>query len=171
MLKTPIDKAFVLVYTRSWWFKVEESGVFYGEYLHTIDKKNRLIVPAKFREGVGDSGTEKFYITRGLDACLFMFAENEWKVQEGKFKTMPFTKRDTRRFNRLFFSGAVEAIPDKQWRILIPDYLKEYAGLTEKVMIIGVSNRVEIWDKDKWDEFYNSSKQDYEDIAEGLIDL
>ena len=150
---------------------MEGSGVFYGEYLHSLDKKNRLIVPARFRDAIGESGVESLYITRGLDECLFIFPETEWKMQENKFKTLSFTKKEVRKFNRLFFSGAVPTVPDKQWRILVPDYLKDYAKLTKEIMIIGVSNRIEVWDKSKWDEFYNTSKQNYEDIAEDLIEF
>jgi len=145
--------------------------VFYGEFIHSLDKKSRMIIPARFRDSIKDSGIEKFYITRGLDKCLFMFPESEWETQENKFKAMPFTKKEVRRFKRLFFSGAVESAPDKQWRILIPDYLRDYANLTKNIVIIGVSNRIEIWDKNEWQEFYKSSKQDYEEIAEKLIDF
>ncbi len=145
--------------------------MFYGEYEHTLDVKNRLIIPARFRDAVEESCIEKFYITRGLDECLFMFADSEWKLQENKFKTMSFTKREVRKFRRLFFSGASEAVPDKQWRILVPDYLKQYAGLNKDIMIIGVSNRIEIWAKDKWKNFYKTSKENYEDIAENLLDV
>lgn len=144
--------------------------MFYGEYLHTLDKKNRLIIPSRFRDVIQDTGIEKLYITRGLDTCLFMFAEDEWKLQENKFKEMPFMKSEVRKFKRLFFSGAVEVVPDKQWRILIPDYLKEYAELSKHIVIAGLSNRAEIWDKNKWEEFYKSSKQHYEEIAEKLIE-
>jgi MraZ protein len=150
---------------------VEVSGVFYGEYLHNLDKKNRLIVPAKFRDVIGEKGIEKFYINRGLDECLFMFPESEWKAQESRFREMSFTKSEVRKFSRLFFAGAVEVVPDKQWRILIPDYLKEYANLSRNIMVIGVSSRIEIWDKQKWEEFYKYSKQNYEEIAERLIDV
>ncbi|MFC1549146.1 division/cell wall cluster transcriptional repressor MraZ [Candidatus Omnitrophota bacterium] len=142
--------------------------MFYGEYSHSLDRKSRLIIPARFREIIAEKGIERFYINRGLDECLFMFPESEWKAQEAKFKEMSFTKREVRKFSRLFFAGAVEVVPDKQWRILIPDYLKEYAQLARNVMILGVSNRIEIWDKKKWQEFYKSTKQNYEDIAERL---
>ena len=145
--------------------------MFYGEYLHTLDKKNRLIIPSRFRDVIAEMCIEKFYVTRGLDECLFMFAESEWKAQENKFKAMPFTKREVRKFKRLFFSGAVEVIPDKQWRILIPDYLREYAKLSKNIMVIGISNRIEIWDRGKWQDFYKSSKQDYEEISERLIEF
>jgi len=145
--------------------------MFYGEYLHTLDKKNRLIIPARFRDPITEMSIEKLFLTRGLDECLFMFSESEWRTQENKFRTMPFTKKDARKFQRQFFGGAIEAVPDKQWRILVPDYLKEYAKLSRNVMIIGVSNRIEIWDKNKWEDFYRSSKQDYEDIAEDLVEF
>ncbi|MBD3426223.1 MAG: division/cell wall cluster transcriptional repressor MraZ [Candidatus Omnitrophica bacterium] len=145
--------------------------MFYGEYLHNLDKKNRLIIPARFRDVITEKGIEKFYINRGLDQCLFMFPESEWKTQENRFKEMSFTKSEVRKFSRMFFAGACEAVPDKQWRILIPDYLKEYAALSRSVMIVGVSSRIEIWDKGKWEEFYSSSKQNYEEIAERLIDI
>ena len=143
--------------------------MFYGEYEHYLDKKGRLILPAKFRETAKANYIEKFYITRGLDNCLFMFTEDEWKTQEANFKSMPFTKSQSRKFNRLYFSGAQEVIFDKQGRILIPRYLKEFAGIKRDVMIIGVSNRIEIWDLEKWKEFYNTEKGFFEKIAEDLI--
>ena len=144
--------------------------MFYGEYLHSIDRKGRLILPAKFREVAKANFMEKFFITRGLDKCLFMFSEEEWKAQENKFKAIPFTKQQSRTFNRLYFSGAVEIIPDKQGRILIPQYLKDFAEIKRDVMIVGVSNRIEIWAKDKWQEFYGSSRESFEEIAEKLMD-
>ena len=143
--------------------------MFYGEHEHSLDSKGRLILPAKFREAAKASYIEKFYITRGLDNCLFMFPEEEWKAQETKFKSISFTKSQARKFNRLYFSGAQEAVFDKQGRILIPRYLKDYAGIKRDVMIIGVSNRIEIWDIDKWKEFYNGEKGSFERIAEDLI--
>lgn len=145
--------------------------MFYGEYEHKLDKKGRIIIPAKFREISRENYIEKFYITRGMDVCLFMFSEEEWKTQEAKFKNMPFTKKDARRFNRLFFSGVYEAIPDKQGRILLPSYLKNYAEIKKEIVLIGVSNRIEIWSKEKWIEFYEASKQSFEDIAEKLMDI
>ena len=145
--------------------------MFYGEYEHSLDNKGRIIIPSKFRGVIKDNYVEKFFVTRGLDTCLFMFTESEWTQQESKFKTMPFTKRQTRQFNRLFFSGAVDLIPDKQGRILIPKYLTDYALIKKEILIIGVSNRVEIWAKDKWNEFYNNTKDSYEEIAENLMEL
>jgi len=145
--------------------------MFYGEFEHSIDRKGRLILPAKFREAAKNQFVEKFFITRGLDKCLFMFAEEEWRSQENKFKTMSFTKQQSRIFNRLLFSGAVEIVSDKQGRILVPQYLKDFAAIKRDVLIVGVSNRIEIWAKDSWRDFYASSRQSFEEIAEKLMDV
>lgn len=144
--------------------------MFYGEHEHTIDRKGRLIIPSKFREVFKEHYIDKFYVTRGLDGCLFVFTEDEWKNQESKFKNMSFTKKEARRFNRFYFSGAVDLTCDKQGRILIPQYLKDYAAIKRDVMIVGVSNRMEIWSKDRWKDFYDSTKDTFEDIAEKLIE-
>ncbi len=145
--------------------------MFYGEFEHSIDRKGRLILPAKFREVAKNQFVEKFFVTRGLDKCLFMFSEEEWRSQENKFKTMSFTKQQSRTFNRLLFSGAVEVGFDKQGRILLPLYLKDFAEIKRDVMIVGVSNRIEIWAKDKWHDFYANSRQSFEEIAEKLMDV
>jgi len=144
--------------------------MFYGEYLHSIDRKGRLILPAKFREVAKAHFIEKFFVTRGLDGCLFMLSEEEWKTQENKFKSIPFTKGESRKFNRLYFSGAAEVDFDTQGRILLPQYLKDFAQIKKDVVIAGIANRIEIWAKDKWDEFYKNSKQSFEEIAEKLMD-
>ena len=145
--------------------------MFYGEYEHRLDKKGRIIIPSKLRDSSKENYVEKFFITRGLDCCLFMFPEEEWKTQESKFKSLSFTKRETRKFNRLFFSGAVEIIPDKQGRIMIPAYLKSYADIKKEIVLIGVSSRIEIRSKEKWEGFYKETKDSFEDVAEKLIDL
>ena len=144
--------------------------MFYGEYAHSIDSKGRLILPSRLREAAKGNFIEKFYITRGLDKCLFMFAEEEWRAQESKFKVISFTKQQSRTFNRLYFSGAVEVLPDKQGRILVPQYLKDFAEIKKDVVIVGVSNRVEIWAQEKWQKFYGSWRQSFEEIAEKLIE-
>ena len=144
--------------------------MFYGEHEHTLDRKGRLIIPSKFREVAQANYVEKFFVTRGLDKCLFFFTEEEWKSQEAKFKSLSFTKSEARRFNRLYFSGACELTVDKQGRVLIPKYLKDFAGIRHDVIVIGVSNRIEIWAKDKWKEFYEASKDSFEETAENLID-
>ena len=143
--------------------------MFYGEYEHTIDKKGRLIIPSKFREFLKEYDLEKLYITRGLDKCLFVFTESEWKSQESKFKSISFTKSEARKFNRFYFAGAVQIECDRQGTILIPKYLKDYAGIKRDVMIIGVSNRIEVWSKDAWHQYYDDAKGSFEDIAEKLM--
>ena len=122
--------------------------MFYGEHEHSIDRKGRLIIPSKFREVSKDHYVERFFVTRGLDSCLFVFTEDEWRKQESKFKSVSFTKTESRKFNRLYFSGASEIECDKQGRILIPKYLKDYAAIKRDVMIIGVSNRIEVWSRE-----------------------
>lgn len=143
--------------------------MFYGEHEHTIDNKGRLIIPSKFRESLKEYDIEKLYITRGLDKCLFIFTESEWKTQESKFRGVPFTKSESRKFNRLYFSGATQLEFDKQGRILIPKYLKDFAAIKRDVMIIGVSNRIEIWARELWQEYYSTSKESFEEIAEKLM--
>ena len=144
--------------------------MFYGEYEHSLDRKGRLILPAKFRQTAKENYIERFYITRGLDKCLFMFTEEEWKLQEQRFKALPFTKAEARRFNRLYFSGASEIVIDRQGRILLPKYLKGYAEIERQVFIVGVANRIEIWSQKNWKEFYEKTHTSFEDIAEKLIE-
>jgi MraZ protein len=144
--------------------------MFYGEFFHSIDRKGRLILPSKFREAAKANFIEKFFVTRGLDKCLFMFSEEEWRSQETKFKSMPFTKQESRVFNRIYFSGAVDVVPDRQGRILLPQFQKDYAQIKKEVVIVGVSNRIEIWGAESWKEFYGSWKQSFEEIAEKLVE-
>jgi MraZ protein len=143
--------------------------MFYGEYEHAIDKKGRLIIPSKFRDALKEYSIEKLYITRGLDKCLFLFTETEWRSQESKFRTISFTKSESRKFNRLYFSGAGDLEFDRQGRILIPKYLKDFANIKRDVMIIGVSNRIEVWAREIWQEYYSNSKESFEEIAEKLM--
>ncbi|NQT95143.1 MAG: division/cell wall cluster transcriptional repressor MraZ [Candidatus Omnitrophica bacterium] len=144
--------------------------MFYGEFAHTLDRKGRLIIPSKFREALKEAYAEKLYVTRGLDKCLFIFTEEEWKAQESKFRSMSFVKSDHRKFNRLFFSGAQDVIPDKQGRVLLPSFLKEYASIKKDVVLIGISDRIEVWSKELWREYYSSSKESFEQIAENLLE-
>jgi len=138
-----------------------------GEYHHSIDPKGRLIVPSKFRDGLG----QNFVITKGLDNCLFVYPMEEWLVIEKKLKSLPFTKADARAFVRFFFSGANECELDKQGRILLPSTLREYAKFDKDVVIIGVSSRIEIWSKELWENYSESEDMDYEEIAEKLQDI
>ncbi|WP_028307459.1 division/cell wall cluster transcriptional repressor MraZ [Desulfitibacter alkalitolerans] len=141
--------------------------MFMGEYQHSLDPKGRLIVPSKFRDGLG----QNFVITKGLDNCLFVYPMEEWLVIEKKLKNLPFTKADARAFVRFFFSGANECELDKQGRILLPSNLREYAKLDKDVVIIGVSSRIEIWSKEVWESYSQNEEMDYEGIAEKLQDI
>jgi MraZ protein len=132
-----------------------------GEYQHSLDEKGRLIIPAKFREDLG----ENFVITRGLDNCLFAYPLSQWKVIEEKVKELPTSQAETRAFVRMFFSGAVEAELDKQGRIIIPQQLREHARIDKDVYVIGVSTKVEIWAKEIWGDYANQAEQSYEEIA------
>jgi len=117
---------------------------------------------------VGDAGGGCIP-ARGLDRCLFVFTEEEWRQQERKFKDLPFTRQESRKFNRLYFSGACEVVCDKQGRILIPVYLKSYAEIKSDVVIIGVSDRIEIWAKEKWERFFKENQGSFEELAEKLV--
>jgi MraZ protein len=145
--------------------------MFYGEFHHGIDNKGRLILPSHFRDVAKENGVDRFFLTRGLDQCIFMFSDNEWQLQEQRFKGMSFTKRESRSFNRMFFSGAAEIMPDKQGRFIVPQYLKDFAGIEKEVMIIGVSSRIEIWDQVRWNDFYQNANGTFEQIAENLLEL
>lgn len=145
--------------------------MFYGEYAHGIDTKGRLILPAPLRDVAKENGIEKFYVTRGLDKCIFMFSDQEWRLQESKFKGLSFTKQQARNFNRMFFSGAVAVVPDRQGRFIIPDYLKAFAGIKKDAVLIGVANRIEIWETKIWQEFFQKTSTDFEQTAEGMLDL
>ena len=141
--------------------------MFIGEYRHSLDVKGRIIVPAKFRDGLGD----KFVLTKGLDGCLFAYSKEEWANFEEKIKSLPLTNKDARAFVRFFFAGAVECEIDKQGRTLIPPMLREYAGLNKDLVIIGVSNRVEIWSQDKWDSYSEAEDLEADELAEKMAML
>jgi len=141
--------------------------MFMGEYQHTIDEKGRLIIPVKFRDELGST----FVLTRGLDHCVFGYPLEEWEQLEKKLKALPFTKKDARAFTRFFFSGAMECQLDKQGRINIAPTLRKYAKLEKECMIIGVSNRIEIWSKSEWETYYQASEESFGEIAESLIDI
>ena len=143
--------------------------MFYGEYEHTIDRKGRLIVPAKFRQALKEHDITSLFLTRGLDGCLFLFPESEWRMVESRFKQIPFTKAEGRKFNRMFFSGAAEVTIDTLGRILVPKALKEFAGIKADVMVVGVSSRMEVWSQERWQAFYETSKQSFEEVAERVM--
>ncbi|MBO0959214.1 division/cell wall cluster transcriptional repressor MraZ [Neobacillus sp. MM2021_6] len=139
--------------------------MFMGEYHHSIDIKGRMIVPSKFRDELGDI----FIITRGLDQCLFGYPVSEWELIEEKLKGLPLTKKDARAFTRFFFSGATESELDKQGRINIPAPLLQYAKLEKECVILGVSNRIEIWSKQIWEDYFTQSEESFAEIAENMI--
>jgi MraZ protein len=138
-----------------------------GEYNHNVDEKGRVSVPAKFREDLGAS----FIVTKGLDNCLFIYSKTEWTTFETKLKDLPLTNPNARNFIRFFFSGACECELDKQGRITLPQNLREYAGLTKDVTIIGVSTRVEIWDREKWNGYTGSDIMDMNEVAIQMSNL
>lgn len=143
--------------------------MFYGEFDHTIDRKGRMIVPAKFRQVLKEQQVGSLFITRGLDGCLFLFPESEWRMAENRFKQIPFTKAEGRKFNRLLFSGAMEVTVDPLGRLHIPKPLQEFAGIKQDIVIVGVSNRMEIWSQERWRAFYENSRQSFEEVAERVM--
>ena len=138
-----------------------------GEYIHSLDSKGRLIMPAKLREDMG----EKFIITTGLDGCLFGFSMPEWKQFEDKLKTLPITNKNARNFVRFFLSGATECELDKQGRFLIPGKLREVASLDKDVTIIGAGTRIEIWNKEKWEEHNSEENLSIAEIEKDMEEL
>jgi MraZ protein len=141
--------------------------VLMGEYFHAVDSKGRIILPAKFREELGD----EFIITKGLDNCLFVYGKREWAILEEKLKRLPLAKPEARAFVRFFFAGAAELGCDKQGRVLLPNNLREYASLNKDVVVIGVSNRIEIWDSAAWEAYNEQVAPSVTQIAETMADL
>lgn len=141
--------------------------MFLGEYQHSLDTKARIIIPARFREQLG----EKFVATKGLDNCVFLYPMNEWQAIEAKLRSLPLTRADVRSFVRFFFSGAAELEFDKQGRTVLSVNLRDYAGIDRDVVVIGVGNRIEIWAVDKWAEYTDKAGSSFEAIAESLVDL
>ncbi len=136
-----------------------------GEFYHSIDAKGRLIFPAKLKEELGES----FYVTKGLDSCLFVYSPDAWKSFEDKIRALPISKsRDLQRF---FFSGACLCTCDGQGRILLPQNLREYAGLEKELCTIGVSERAEIWNAARWQAYNAAMEDDSEKIAEAMEEL
>lgn len=139
--------------------------MFMGEYNHTIDTKGRLIIPAKFREALG----EEFVLTKGLDGCLSIYPMDEWNTFENKLKSLPLTDKNARAFQRFFVAGATTCELDKQGRILVPGTLREFAGLDKEVVLTGNLTKIEVWSKEKWAE--NNSYDDMDSIAASMQDM
>lgn len=141
--------------------------MFIGEYLYIIDHKKRLAIPSKFRKTLG----KKAIVTKGIDTCLTVYPITEWEKLARKLEGLPSSKIDARGFVRIMLAGAIDVVLDKSGRILIPDYLKKYAGLKKEVVILGLSNKIEVWDKIKWKNYKDKTEKDIGDMASRLEEL
>jgi len=141
--------------------------MFIGEYSHTIDTKKRLAIPSKFRKELG----KRAIITRGIDNCLVVYPIKEWQILAKKLGTLPSAQIDARRFSRMMLAGAMDVRLDNLGRVLIPDYLKNYASLKKNVIITGLFNRLEVWDEKQWQEYKKKTEMAVGDIAERLKEL
>lgn len=141
-----------------------------GEYHHTLDEKNRLIIPSCFRQVLSEE-KDGCVITRGLDRSLFFYPFSEWHTLGNRLKNLSVNRSEVRAFLRIFFSGAHPVQPDNQGRITIPQPLKDFACIKDRVVIIGALNKIEIWNEDIWNEYYQQKKGNYEQIAETIMDL
>ena len=139
--------------------------MFMGEYCHNLDEKSRIVIPSNFRNELKNN----FVIAKGLEKCLYIFSKDEWNKVVSKLESLPFTKKDVRIFKRSFFSGAASVELDKSGRIVISSNLKEYARIKGECVIIGAGDRIEIWDKDEWNNFMNTYEDKVSDIAENLF--
>ncbi|MCL5016267.1 MAG: division/cell wall cluster transcriptional repressor MraZ [Patescibacteria group bacterium] len=141
--------------------------MFIGEFKHSVDTKGRVAIPAKFRNQISSGAI----ITRGLDHCLFVFTEGDWEALAQKIIALPLAQSNSRAFARLMLAGASSAELDSQGRILVPDYLRKYAGIGKSVKVIGVYNRVEIWDESAWQKYKEKTESSGDEIAEKLGEL
>ena len=138
-----------------------------GEYTHTLDDKKRLMLPKKFKDALG----KKLVITRGLDNCLFLYSDKEWADIAKRLRELSFAQADTRGFNRFMFSGAAEVTLDSAGRVLVPEHLKKFATLKTKVVLAGVSDRVEIWDEKRWLAYQERIEKQGDAMAEKLGEI
>jgi len=138
-----------------------------GEYTHTVDDKKRISLPSKFRKEMG----KKIVVTHGLDNCLFIYPIAEWKKISQKISSLGMGQSDTRGFARFMLAGATEMDVDSLGRILIPDFLRNFAGLTSKVVFAGVANRIEVWNDEMWTEYKTKIQKDAGAMAEKLGDI
>lgn len=141
--------------------------MFTGEYFHSFDSKGRVIIPAKYREELGES----FYIGKGLDKCLYIYPISTWEEFIGKLKNLSTFNREERFFLRQFISGFSECNYDKQGRILVPPNLREFSNLVDEVAILGVIDKIEIWNRQSWESYSNSEEFDFDSIAEKMSEL
>jgi len=141
--------------------------MFIGEYNHSIDDKGRMAVPAKFREQLRQGAV----VTKGLDNCLVIYPRSEWEKLAEKLSSLPISQANTRAFSRLMLAGAMDIELDKQGRMVVPEYLRKYAGMEKKVIVAGLYNRLEVWDEQKWEEYRNHTESESNEIAEQLGEL
>ena len=142
--------------------------MFLGEHTHTLDDKGRLTIPSKYR----DQLERGLVVTRGLDGCLFVFTHQDWEsLTESMSKKLSFTQKSARDLARFFFSGAVDIVPDRQGRILIPTFLREYADLESEIMVIGANTRLELWNPERWRKSLAEVESNVEVIAEHFGDI
>jgi len=141
--------------------------MFIGECKHTIDEKGRMAIPAKFRPELSHAAV----VTRGLDHCLYVFTQSEWEAMAQKIKALPMTNANARAFQRLMLAGATEVEFDGQGRVLLPEYLRTYAGLSKQAVVAGVYSRLEIWDEAAWNAYKAKTEAESDEIAERLGEL
>ncbi len=144
--------------------------MFRGRYEHTIDSKGRISIPAKFRETLDKKYDDRLVITN-YDQCLIAFPNEEWSILEEKARGLPLLKKEVKTFLRFFYSSGVDCVVDKQGRLLIPQTHRDYANLQKDVVLVGVGNRIEIWDKQRWAEEYQKSQESFEQISDTLTSL
>ena len=141
--------------------------MFIGEFQHNLDSKGRITMPSKFRNELGDI----FFITKGMDNCLFVFSQNEWDKIDEKINGLKLSHRESRGLARLFYAGAIDTSLDKNGRVLLPQTLRDYANLDKEAIVIGVSSRIEIWDKVAWEKYNNDEDLNYDILTEKMTDL
>lgn len=141
--------------------------MFIGEYKYSLDSKGRVAIPPKFRASL----VSGCVVTRGLDSCLFIYPKEEWENLAQKLASLPISQKNSRAFTRLMLAGAMDLEIDKQGRVVLPKYLREYAGLKTKAVIAGLYNRLEIWDSNKWSRYKKQAESSSSDIAEQLGEL
>lgn len=142
-------------------------SMFIGEYVHNLDEKGRLAIPVKFRRDLSKGAV----VTRGLDNCLFLYTKTEWEKLAEKLATLPFSQSNSRAFSRLMLAGAMDVEIDKQGRVVLPEYLRVFAGLKKNVVLAGLYNRAEIWDEEKWQAYKTQTEANSNEIAEKMAEL
>ncbi|MFC1721890.1 division/cell wall cluster transcriptional repressor MraZ [Patescibacteria group bacterium] len=141
--------------------------MFIGEFTHSLDEKGRLAIPVKFRRELLRGAV----VTRGLDDCLFIYTKKEWTKLAEKLSNLPLGQKDSRAFARLMLAGAMKVQVDSQGRVVIPEYLRSFAGISKKVVVAGLYSRIEVWDTNKWEAYKSTTEKDSESIAERMGEL